>query len=160
MADVVLLRWPEERDRSKELLASGVALLYLVADDADPPCLTTCLEDWARIPGDDRDLRARVENLQRRAEQHALPPYVDEQGRFHHHGSLIALAPTEARLANALTEHFDEVVSDHELVERAGFTTTPKVALQSHMTRLRARLRPARLVVKRVRGRGYVLRAR
>ena len=60
MAEVMLVRWPEDGDEGLRLARSGAAMLYLVAEGAEPPALPTCLEDFVRIPGDERDLRARV----------------------------------------------------------------------------------------------------
>ena len=66
-------------------------MLYLVGADDDPPMPTTCLEDWVRLPGDDRDLHARVAVLELRAAAHDAPPRVDDHGRLHYRGRLLAL---------------------------------------------------------------------
>lgn len=56
------------------LRSSGVAVLYLIDGDDEPPTPTTCLEDWVRIPRDERDLRARVAALELRTLVHVAPP--------------------------------------------------------------------------------------
>ena len=117
MAEVVAIRWPEERDDAARLAAAGVAVLYLVDADDDPPVPTGCLEDWVRIPGEERDLRARLAALELRAELHHAPPFVDDDDRLHHGGRVVALSPIEARLAAALTARIGAAVSDERLLE-------------------------------------------
>jgi DNA-binding response OmpR family regulator len=139
-----------------------VAVLYLVTADDDPPMPTTCLEDWVRLPGDDRDLSARVAVLQLRAAAHDAPPRVDDRGRLHYHGRFLALPPPEARLADVLIEHFGDVVTDRELSAAALVETAPGSApsLRTQMTQLRARLRDMGLALHRIRRRGYKLQRR
>ena len=156
MADVVLVRWPEEADDAARLVEAGVALLYLVDSDADPPLPTTCIEDWVRLPGDERDLRARLAALETRAAAHRMPPTVDPEGWLRYHGQVLALSADEASLARALAAHLDTVVPDDDLAAAISGDT----ALRHQMTRLRARLRPLDLLVSRVRGRGYMLQQR
>jgi two-component system, OmpR family, response regulator len=153
MADVILVRWPEERDDAARLVEAGVALLYLVDADADPPEPTSCLEDWVRLPGDNRDLRARLVALEGRATRHRVPPTVDGSGRLHYHGQLLPLSAEEASLARALAARFREVVSDADLAVALG----DQAGLRHHMSHLRSRLRPVDLTVWRAPRRGYVL---
>jgi len=159
MSDVVLLRWPDEADEAASLVEDGVAVLYLVTAEADPPMTTTCLEDWVRLPGDDRDLTARIEALRRRIAAHGRPPTVDDRGRLHHRGKIVALDESEARLVRVLTQRFGDVVPDEileaELHDDDG--PDPVDAVRFHMTRARSRLRAADLFIRRVRRRGYVL---
>jgi hypothetical protein len=157
MAEVVLVRWPEDGPEGLRLASGGVAVLYLVAGDADPPRPTTCLEDWVRIPGDDRDLDARVAALELRAAAHQAPPRVDGQGRLHYRGELVALPEDEARLAAVLADRFGAAVPDALLAAESGLTGRP---LRNPMTQLRSRLRDINLAVDRIRGRGYMLRGR
>ncbi|MDQ6696475.1 MAG: helix-turn-helix domain-containing protein [Actinomycetota bacterium] len=158
VAEVVMLRWPEERVRAKELADAGVAVLYLLKEETDPPTPRSCLEDWVRMPGDERDLRARLAALELRAAAHQRPPFVDELGRLHHDGTLLALSPVEARLAAVLIERFGEVVADTVLAEHAGDgRPPPSTSLRADVARLRSTLRAANLGLRRVRGRGYLL---
>jgi two-component system OmpR family response regulator/two-component system response regulator QseB len=158
MTDVVLVRWPEDRARAAELTAAGLACLYLLTGDEDPPLPMSCLEDWVRMPNDDCDLHARIANLEHRARLHRTPPRVDDAGRLHYQGALLTLAPLEGRLVDALTQRFEDVVPDDELAQSVGVEKGGK-ALRVHIARLRTRLRPMHLVVKRVRGGGYSLRS-
>jgi hypothetical protein len=73
MAEVVAICWPEERDDAARFVMAGVAVLYIVRADDDPPIPTGCLEDCVRIPGDDRDLHARITALELRVPQ-VVPP--------------------------------------------------------------------------------------
>jgi DNA-binding response OmpR family regulator len=160
MSEVVLVRFPEEGADGARLAAEGVAVLYLVAGDDAPPTPTTCLEDWVRLPGDERDLSARVAALELRSAAHQAPPVVDEQGRLHYRGRLLALAPAEARLADALVGHFGEVVSDRELTAIAFTEGSADVQLRTQITKLRSRLREIGLSLHRIRRRGYKLQRR
>ena len=157
MAEVVAIRWPEEREDAARLTAAGVAVLYLVDADDDPPVPTGCLEDWVRIPGDDRDLRARLAALELRAELHHAPPFVDDDDRLHYGGTVVALSPIEARLAAVLTARIGGTVSDESLLEavRNGGEMSA-ASLRVEMGRLRSRLRPLHLAIRRTRH-GYVL---
>ena len=157
MAEVVAIRWPEEREEATRLAAAGVAVLYLVDADDEPPVPTGCLEDWVRIPGEERDLRARLAALELRAELHHAPPYVDDDDRLHHGGSVVALSSIEARLAAVLTARLGSAVSDERLLEAAWNGGEMSAAsLRVEMGRLRSRLRTLHLAIRRTRH-GYVL---
>ncbi len=156
MAEVMIVRWPEEGDEGLRLAGAGVAVLYLVTGDENPPRPTTCLEDWVRIPGDDRDLSARVAALELRAVAHQAPPRVDEQGRLHYRGNTLSLPPDEARLAAALVRHLDAVVTDNDLSQELD-EVDPGASLRTLMAQLRARLRHVDLLIRRIRRRGYML---
>ena len=56
--DVVVVRWPDEQPRLERLRSAGTPRLLLVAPEAPPPVPLDPLEDWVRLPADDRDLRA------------------------------------------------------------------------------------------------------
>ncbi len=138
MAEVVAIRWPEEREDAARLAAAGVAVLYLVEADDDPPVPTGCLEDWVRIPGEERDLRARLAALELRAELHHAPPFVDDDDRLHHGGKVVALSPIEARLAAALTARLGAVVSDQELLDVLREDRAMPTTLRSEVGHLRS----------------------
>jgi hypothetical protein len=157
MSEVMLIRWPEEAEIGTGLARAGVAVLYLVSDHDDPPGPTTCLEDWIRIPGDDRDLRARVRALELRAMAHHAPPRVDEGGRLHYRGQVLVLSEHEARLARLLTDRFGDLVPDDVLQHPEGDHQSP---LRGQMAQLRSRLRALDLVLRRISNRGYVLQRR
>jgi DNA-binding response OmpR family regulator len=159
MAEVVLVRWPEDGDEGLRLATAGVAVLYLLDGDEDPPRPTTCMEDWVRLPGDDRDLSARVAALELRALSHQSTPRVDERGRLHYRGELVPLPEDEARLAGVLAAHFGTLVPDELLAAEAGYRESPG-SLRTPMTQLRSRLRLVGLAVRRIRRRGYVLQGR
>ena len=93
-------------------------MLYLVRADDDPPIPTGCLEDWVRIPGDDRDLHARLAALELRAALHQAPPFVDDDDRLHYRGRIIPLTSNEARLAAVLAARFGAVVPDERSPRR------------------------------------------
>jgi DNA-binding response OmpR family regulator len=159
MAEVVLVRWPEDGDEGLRLAAAGVAVLYLLDRDADPPQPTTCMEDWVRLPGDDRDLGARVAALELRALAHQSAPSVDDRGRLHYRGELVPLPEDEARLAGILASHFGTLVPDEVLVAGAGGDESAG-SLRAPMAQLRSRLRHVGLAVRRIRRQGYVLQGR
>jgi DNA-binding response OmpR family regulator len=157
MAEVMVVRWPEDGDEGLRLTSLGAAVLYLVGADDDPPIPTSCLEDWIRIPGDDRDLRARVAALELRASNHYGLPRIDADGRLHYQGKVVALPLEEVPLARLLTERFGDLVPDAELTSEAENASTP---LRARMARLRGRLRAHDLTLRRIRRKGYVLQGR
>jgi DNA-binding response OmpR family regulator len=159
-ADVVVVRWPEEREAASQLAHAGAALLYLVAGDDDPPIPTSCLEDWVRVPGDERDLRARVAALELRAAAHTGPPWVADNGLLHYRGKSVHLSPVESGLAEALTAEFSEVVPDQVLIERAATAAGTLGSLRAEIARLRSRVRPVDLSIRRVTNRGYRMHTR
>jgi len=157
MHEVVAIRWPEEAEDAARLATAGVAVLYLVREADDPPIPTGCLEDWVRIPGDDRDVHARLAALERRAMLHHSPPFVDDDGRLHHRGSIVALNPKEARLAAAFSARFGTDVSDDALLDAVSEgPEAPASSLRGEVGRLRSRLREVNLAIHRTR-RGYVM---
>lgn len=156
--DVVLLRWPADRDRRDELHRAGCPRLLLV-ENGPPPHLTDELEDWIRVPAGEADLRARVEGLRQRAVERARPmPDLDDDGVLRLDGRWVSLPPVEARLTAALLARFGAVVSRDSLA-RAGWPegAPGRNALDVHMLRLRRRLGPLTLVIRTVRSRGYLL---
>ncbi|MCZ7527094.1 MAG: helix-turn-helix domain-containing protein [Acidimicrobiia bacterium] len=159
--DVVLVRWPEEQDRVERLRARGAPRLLLVGSEDLPPATADCLEDWVRLPADDREVRVRVASLMARAEsEHAVVPEIDRDGLLRFRGRWVALSPVEQALAGALVERFGTVVSREALAARAWADGAPtRNALDVHILRLRRRIAPLGLEVRTVRSRGYLLQA-
>jgi hypothetical protein len=158
--DVVMVRWPSERQWRDALAGQGTPRLLLVEDGVAPPDPPDCLEDWIRPPVAQADLQARTEAIVSRASlhRHLAKPALDEDGILRFRAARVPLAPVEARVTAALLERFEAVVSRAALT-RAGWPgEAPKRnALDVHVLRLRRRMAPAGLAIRTVRSRGYLL---
>jgi hypothetical protein len=156
----VVIRWPSDPAQRRELADLGVPRLLLVDSDASPPVCIDPLEDWIRLPSDERDIDARLNALRVRASSWipSTRPELDGHGRLLRGGRWVPLSPTEEQLCTLLIGEFGEVVSDTDLMARAwpGGTGTP-TGLRLQMTRLRRRIAELQLEVRSVRGKGYVL---
>lgn len=156
--DVVLLRWPVDRERRTELHQAGQARLLLVEGNLAPPAVTDELEDWIRLPADEADLQARIAVLAARAHRGAPAPVLDDDGLLRFEGRWVSLPPVEARLMAALLGRYGAVVS-RDALARAGWPqgSPGRNALDVHMLRLRRRVSPLALAIRTVRSRGYLL---
>lgn len=151
---VALVRWPEEAGSIERLRAAGTPRLLLVAPDAMPPSGTDCDEDWIRLPAPDRDVRVRTLALAARAARHSPSPEVKGDGRIAFRDRWVALSQTEEAIVRLLVDSFGEVVDNDALARGLGMSDN---AMRVQIMRLRNRIRPVGLVVRTVRGRGYVL---
>ena len=157
--DVVLLRWPLERERRDVLARAKAARLLLVEDGDAPPEPDACLEDWIRVPASDADVKARIRGLARRGRAHTTAvPTLDRDGVLRFASAWASLPPVESRLTAAMIERFGAVVS-RDALARAGWPegAPGRNALDVHVLRLRRRLAPVSLVIRTVRSRGYLL---
>ncbi len=156
----VVIRWPSDQERRRELADLGVPRLLLVDSDAPPPICADPLEDWIRLPSDERDIDARMNALRARASSWppSTRPELDGNGRLLRGSRWVALSPTEEQLCALMIGEFGEVVSDRALIAQAWpeGTGTP-TGLRLQMTRLRRRIADLQLEVRSVRGKGYVL---
>lgn len=156
--DVVLLRWPEESVRRTELELVARPRLLLVEPNEPPPDCTDPLEDWIRMPADDRDVRARLRALVERAGVER--PQLDDDGLLWFRGRWVSLSPVERALVEALLERFGAVAGRDALRKRAWPEGLPsRNALDVHMVRLRRRIAELSLEIRTVRSRGYLLQA-
>jgi hypothetical protein len=156
--DIVVVRWPAEQANRERLAAAGRPRLLLVAPQSDPPDGQDCLEDWVRLPADDRDVAARLRALEARAVRHQQQPETDERGRLTFNGNWVALSPIEERIVGALAARFGEVVSRGELLAAGWPDDTPSdAALRVHLTRLRKEIAALGLEIATVRGFGHVM---
>ena len=158
--DVVLVRWPEEDARLRQLRETGSPRLLLLDGESEPPQSADCLEDWIRLPADDRDVRARLARLASRSQTQQPAPQVDGDGLLRYRGRWVALSPVESSLAITLVDRFGAVVGRDTLARRAWPEGTPtRNALDVHMLRLRRRIAPLGVEVRTVRSRGYLMQA-
>jgi two-component system, OmpR family, response regulator len=157
--DVVLVRWPTEETRRVRLREDGVPRLLLVDQGVPPPQAVDDLEDWVRVPADEVDLHARVENLDRRARTRTeVEPVLDGDGVLRVNGTWVSLPPVEARLTGALLARYGSVVSREALASSGWPEGAPgRNALDVHVLRLRRRIAPLKLTIRTVRSRGYLL---
>jgi len=159
----VVLRWPADQKRRRELAELGVPRLFLVNSDAAPPVCDDPLEDWVRLPCDERDIDARMTALRARASTGApsARPQLDGNGRLLRSNRWVPLSPIEEQLCALLLGEFGAVVSDRRLMAAAwsNGSGTP-TGLRLQMTRLRRRIGDLGLEVRSVRGKGYVLQNR
>jgi two-component system, OmpR family, response regulator len=157
--DIVLVRWPAEESRRVELRDDRVPRLLLVDQGVPPPQSADDLEDWVRVPADEVDLHARVENLHRRARTRTqVEPVLDSDGVLRVNGTWVSLPPVEARLTGALLTRYGSVVSRDALASSGWPEGAPgRNALDVHVLRLRRRIAPLGLTIRTVRSRGYLL---
>jgi DNA-binding winged helix-turn-helix (wHTH) protein len=157
VTDVVLVHWPEQRDELPRLAEQRVPRLLLVAPAADPPEAGDILQDWVRLPGDERDVRARLSSLRQRADQETMP-VIDTHGRLVHRRLWVQLSPIHERLARRLLAAAEGVVAEQELLDEGWPGGHPSSnALRVHLHRLRRYIRPLGLEIRGVRGEGWVL---
>jgi len=156
---VTVVDWPRERHVVEHLASLGLPRLLLVAEGAEPPYVDDLLEDWLRLPAEERDLRARLAALRRRAGLAEIPVF-DGAGRLSYRGAWAPLSPIEYTVATVLVERFGRLVSDDDLAARAWTGSPPGgAALRVHLTRLRRRIGPIGLEIRTVRSRGHVMQA-
>ena len=158
VVEVVLAQWPDERAEVEKLARHRIPRLLLVRPDADPPLAVDSLEDWIRMPCDDRDIRSRLDGLRERALLLLSPPIVEDDGRLIYGGRWVYLDPVRSRLAAALIERFESVVPEPVLIER-GWAGIPRSTdgLRASMGRLRSQLRPIGLEVRALSKQGWIL---
>lgn len=160
MADVVVVHWPEQRDELPRLAEQGVPRLLLVAPTADPPESGDALQDWVRLPGDERDVLARLSGLRRRAADLEPAPVIDNHGRLLFHRQWVQLSPIHERVARCLLDAHEAVVAEKELLSRGWPGGNPSSnALRVHLHRLRRLILPLGLEIRGVRGEGWVLQS-
>jgi two-component system, OmpR family, response regulator len=158
--DVVLLRWPEEDARLRQLRAARAPRLLLLNAASAPPESADCLEDWIRLPANGRDVGARAASLAVRAESDQTAPEVDGDGLLRRGGRWVALPPVEAALAAVLVDGFGAVVGREILARRVWPNGEPRSrALDVNVNRLRRRIAPLGIEVRTVRARGYLMEA-
>ena len=159
---VELVRWPGERDRLEVLQSQGVPRLLLVDDNAIPPEVTDCLEDWVRVPSFERDILARSAALTARAARHTggAQPRLDASGILRFREDWVSLGPVDAALCSLLIDRYGELV-DREALTVAAWpgASSARNNLDVQIMRLRRRLAPVGLRIRTVRSHGYVLEA-
>jgi DNA-binding response OmpR family regulator len=157
-SDVALLSWPLQHDRRMELRAERHPCLLIVDENVAPPVDTTAFEDWARASADPVEVHARLTALAARAAAvSGTRPWVDASGILHWHESWVALRPIEARLMDQLIQCFGRVIGREEL-ELAGWNEpVGGRALDLQLVRLRRRITCLGLVIRNLRGQGYLL---
>jgi two-component system, OmpR family, response regulator len=158
VSDVVILKWPDEQTEVDRLRRLGLPHLLLVEPGADPPEADDFLADWVLLPSDERDLRARLARLRRRADRFERPR-IDDSGRLLFRDRWVPLAPTEERLAHPFVDQYGRLVRDEELIQRAYPAPPPPTSFRVQLSRLRRRIRPLGLTIRTMSNRGHVLEA-
>jgi DNA-binding response OmpR family regulator len=152
---VELVRWPAEEQRRADLRDRGLPRVLLVEAGTPPPVTVDPMEDWIRIPADDRDLQARMETLVRRI---TTRPELDGDGVLRSGNGWAALPPIEARLTEVLLLRYDKVVGREVLLRHGWPGEEPnRNVLDVHVLRLRRRIEPLGLTIRTIRKRGYVM---
>ncbi|GGM46283.1 hypothetical protein GCM10012275_16660 [Longimycelium tulufanense] len=157
---VPVLRWPEDAEEVARCRALGLPRLLLLERSACPPVCADPLEDWARTPVPEDDLRARTAALLARAAGHL--PVVDTANVLHFCGSALLLGPGEAPLVRLLVHGYRSLVTRAELAMQIWPDAAPhrRNALDLRVLRIRRRIAPLGLEIRTVWGRGYVLTSR
>jgi two-component system, OmpR family, response regulator len=159
LGDVTLVQWPREEALRADLAAARRPRLLLIDADQAPPLVWDELEDWVRQAADGDELRLRAETLRRRARPPAPPwPVLDAHGVLREGTRWTAVPPIEARILAPLLQRPEQVVSRAHLLESAwpGEPSRNRL-LDRRIMLLRGRLTPVGLVVRTVRGKGFLL---
>ncbi|MDP9074041.1 MAG: helix-turn-helix domain-containing protein, partial [Actinomycetota bacterium] len=122
-------------------------------------------QDWVRLPGDERDVRARLTGLRRRAAEMDASPVVDRHGRLVYRRRWVQLSPIHERLARCLLEAAEGVAAEgvaaeESLLEHGWPDGDPSSnALRVHLHRLRRLVAPLGLEIRCVRNEGWVMQS-
>ena len=154
---VEVVVWPDEAERRSELAAAGSpAFLLVPPDEAAPVC--AFLEEWTRVPAPMDDVYARLDMLRGRASCVSVP--VLRPGGVVAYGSDNVVVPAgQLPLAQLLVERFGTVVQRRDLAaayEASGGKATDE-ALKAAVFRLGQRLTDVGLVLRTIRGKGFLL---
>lgn len=156
---VTVLDWPEAEAARQDLADRGGLRLLRIGPEVPAPLVIDPNEDWIRVPCSEEDIAARKRMLRaRRQERSPRPPRVDQYDVLRVGGLRKPLGPVEARLMRSLLADPGEVVPRHELVEAGWDQATPtRNAVDLRVMRLRRRVEPFGVMIRTVRGRGYVV---
>ena len=159
--EVALLHWPRDQEQRARLAEAMLPRLLLVPTGVRPPKPGDELEDWIRVPADERDVAARLGALSERAER-SFEATVMMDGRCLRRGATTTtLSPSEARFASCLVERPGRLVTRSELILSIWPGEAPSAkALDDVAYRLRKRLAPIGLDLVSSRGRGFALHVR
>lgn len=159
---VRLLRWPVDADERAALAADATPRLLVVPHDQPAPAVVDDLEDWIREPIDRAELAHRCATLEARAAVAVERPLVDDSGLVWFRDRWTSVPQLQVALARVLVGRFASVTTTRELGAAyvdGGASPHPE-AVKAAVARLRDHLAPIGLVVRTVRGRGFVLDAR
>lgn len=156
---IAVVDWPGEAARLEDLRCLGVPRLVAIRPEADAIVPGDDLEDWVRLPADERDVRARLGQLRDCARRRPASPVVDEAGRVIFGGRWVAVSVVEERLVRALVERFGEVIRHDHLLATAWPGRTDRAILRPVMCRLRRRVASLGLELLNIRDVGYLLHA-
>ena len=157
--EVALLHWPRDCDERERLAEAMLPRLLLVPEDLEPPVSGDLMEDWIRLPADERDVATRLDNLAARASASLERTVLVDSTRLQRAASTVVLSPHQATFAGLLLAAEGRVVS-RESLSRAiwGRDADPcGRALDDLAYRLRRRIEALGLDVVAARGRGFVL---
>jgi two-component system, OmpR family, response regulator len=159
VVDVALVHWPAEAERLEQLRARREPRLVVV-ETGPPPVTADWLEDWLRTPVDQDEVRIRLETLRERARNDVSDLAVDD-GVLRARAHVVVLPPIQARLAAALLERRNAVVSRETLLRRGWPEVKPKDrnVLDVHLARLRRLVAGTGIEIRTVHRRGYLLTA-
>jgi hypothetical protein len=157
--EVALVHWPAEAERLERLRARREPRLVVV-EEGPPPTTDDWLEDWLRTPVDEEEIRIRLQTLRDRARNHAAELVLDD-GVLRVGRHVVVLPPIQARLAVALLERRNAVVSRETLLRRGWPDEKPKDrnVLDVHLARLRRLVADTGVEIRTVHRRGYLLQA-
>lgn len=153
---VELVRWPSEARRRDELAAACIPRLLLVSADAAPPRELLGVEDWIRVPADERDLFVRIARLDARHRLDTAPRPVLDELVLRNEDRSVVLSPLEAAIVQPLLEQFGELVLRDAIIAAAWGDGIER-SLSSHIRDLRVRLATVDLQLLTIRSRGFVL---
>ena len=157
---VELLQWPADADRREELRREGRPRLLLVGPGVYPPGLFE-LEDWVRLPADERDVSVRLQRLSHVGRPAPLAPgdvVVDDRGLVHWRGGRAVLPATEAAMMRVLAEEPGRLVTRARLMAVAWPDGGRRAnSLDSRVFTLRRRLARIGLAIDTVRTHGFLL---
>jgi DNA-binding winged helix-turn-helix (wHTH) protein len=128
----------------------------LIEEGCAPPSVALGIEDWIRVPADERDLFVRMARLERQhqALQPSLPTLDDLVLR--NGDRWTALSPREAGIIVPLLDNFGKLVTREEMGASGWEDGVPR-SLSSRLRHLRKRLAEVGLQISTVRRRGFIL---
>jgi hypothetical protein len=151
-----ILVWPADADRRPDA-ADHVPRLLLLEEGEDPP-VCSFLEEWVRLPALMDDVYARLHMVRSRCSCVSIPELRDEGVlAFDRHREVIPAA--QLPLLELLVAGYRTVVRREDLADAyaaAGATATDE-AVKAALFRLNQRLLTVGLVLRTIRGKGFLL---